>query len=387
MPDNLKIEYWPVSKLKPYPNNPRDNTGSVGYVAQSIHDFGFKQPIVIDRDGTIIAGHTRLAAAKKLRLKSVPVVIADDLDPDQVKAYRIADNSSGEHSRWEPKKLSYEALTSRIDLQQYGLKYDPAALQLTPKPDDSSSPETAEPAFFGALVDPPAGLGEEVAEEDSQQLYKDCREWQNLNVAAYEGTGRYRIPELWPEEPIDETTIWEGFNYALSEKDPGSKGIHFFLDDYQFERVWASPMRYLPLLRQFKYVIAPDFSQYGDWPPAVNLYNAYRKMWCAKYWQENGVHVIPYVIYREDLADWAFDGIPVASPICMCSVSDANSSAKLDRLRGEVQIVLDRLHPSQLIWYGAKPSWLSELYSGPLVHIPPFSAQLNARIKGGQQHA
>ena len=77
-----------ISELKPYANNPRLNDGAVDAVAASIKNFGFKVPIILDRDGEIIAGHTRLKAAQKLKMKTVPVIIADDLTPEQVKAFR-----------------------------------------------------------------------------------------------------------------------------------------------------------------------------------------------------------------------------------------------------------------------------------------------------------
>ena len=90
---------------------------------------------------------------------------------------------------------------------------------------------------------------------------------------------------------------------------------------------------------------------------------------------------MPYVIYREDLAAWALDGIPANAPICMSSVSDMNKKHRVSQLRKEVEHVLDTLHPSQLLWYGAAPEWLREVYAGPLIHIPPFSASIEKRIR------
>ena len=211
--------------------------------------------------------------------------------------------------------------------------------------------------------------------------YKAERSWQNTQISVFDSASPYGIPAMAPVEPVPDGIVWEGFNYALTETAPAGKGLHFFLDDYQFERVWASPDRYLNLLSRFDYVIAPDFSQYGNWPGALNLYNHYRKMWCAAYWQECGIRVVPYVIYREDLAAWALDGIPANAPICMSSVSDMNKKQRVSQLREEVEYVLDTLHPSQLLWYGAAPEWLREVYAGPLIHIPPFSASIEKRIR------
>lgn len=97
-----------LDEIRPYENNPRRNDEAVQYVAESIRQFGWKQPIVIDRDGVIIAGHTRYKAAHRLGLKTVPCLIAEDLTPEQVKAYRIADNKVSDFSVWDNKKLLEE---------------------------------------------------------------------------------------------------------------------------------------------------------------------------------------------------------------------------------------------------------------------------------------
>ena len=103
-----QIEMWKIKDVKPYENNPRNNDDSVKGVAESIKQFGFKQPIVVDKDGVIIAGHTRWRAAKRLKMKEVPVIVADDLTEEQAKAYRLADNKVGELSTWDIEKLENE---------------------------------------------------------------------------------------------------------------------------------------------------------------------------------------------------------------------------------------------------------------------------------------
>ncbi|MCB9926414.1 MAG: ParB N-terminal domain-containing protein [Planctomycetaceae bacterium] len=109
----MKVELWPIAKVKPYENNPRINDGAVDAVATSIREFGFRQPIVVDSDGVIICGHTRYKAAQKLGLEKVPVHVAKDLTPEQIKAYRIADNKSAELADW-----NYDLLP--IELSQLG---------------------------------------------------------------------------------------------------------------------------------------------------------------------------------------------------------------------------------------------------------------------------
>lgn len=107
----MKIEQWALSRIKPYDKNPRINAGAVDAVATSIREFGFRQPIIVDADGVIICGHTRLKAAQKLGLNEVPVHVATGLSPEQVKAYRIADNKSGELADWDFDLLPIELLS------------------------------------------------------------------------------------------------------------------------------------------------------------------------------------------------------------------------------------------------------------------------------------
>jgi site-specific DNA-methyltransferase (adenine-specific) len=104
----MEIIYKQTSELIPYINNPRKNDKAVDAVASSIKNFGFKVPIIIDSQGEIIAGHTRLKAAKKLDIKEVPCLIADDLTPAQIKAFRIADNKVSESAEWDIDLLKIE---------------------------------------------------------------------------------------------------------------------------------------------------------------------------------------------------------------------------------------------------------------------------------------
>ena len=104
----MKIELRPLSSVTPYDKNPRLNDDAVDAVAVSIREFGFRQPIVVDADGVIICGHTRFKAAQKLGLEQVPVHVATDLTPEQIKAYRIADNKTAELAEWNYDLLPIE---------------------------------------------------------------------------------------------------------------------------------------------------------------------------------------------------------------------------------------------------------------------------------------
>ena len=101
----MQIEEVNTSELIPYSNNPRNNDSAVDAVAASIKEFGFKVPIIIDNYNVIVAGHTRLKAAQKLGLEKVPCIKADDLTPEQLKAFRLADNKVSELATWDFDKL------------------------------------------------------------------------------------------------------------------------------------------------------------------------------------------------------------------------------------------------------------------------------------------
>ena len=113
-----------VKDLKPYEKNPRLNDDAVKYVAESIKEFGFKVPIVIDRDGVIVCGHTRAKAAKKLKLESVPCVVADDLTEEEIKAFRLADNKVGELAEWDLPALDLELADLDFDMSDFGFDFD-----------------------------------------------------------------------------------------------------------------------------------------------------------------------------------------------------------------------------------------------------------------------
>lgn len=116
----MKIVNKNVDELIPYINNPRLNDNAVDAVASSIKNFGFKVPIVIDSDNEIVTGHTRLKAAKKLGLEEVPCIVADDLTPEKIKAFRLADNKVAEISDWD-----FELLESELEeLEMLELDFD-----------------------------------------------------------------------------------------------------------------------------------------------------------------------------------------------------------------------------------------------------------------------
>lgn len=119
----MKIIELTLDQLKPYERNPRRNDHAVKYVAQSIKEFGFKVPIIIDKDNVIVAGHTRYKAAKKLGMKKVPCIIADDLTDEQIKAFRLADNKVTEIAEWDFDLLEIELEgIANINMSEFGFE-------------------------------------------------------------------------------------------------------------------------------------------------------------------------------------------------------------------------------------------------------------------------
>lgn len=122
----MEIVYKSIDELTPYENNPRHNENAVAAVAASIKEFNFKVPLVIDTNGVVVAGHTRLLAARQLGLSAVPCIVADDLTDEQIRAFRLADNKTAELAGWDFAKLEEElaALAAEFDMTAFGFHAD-----------------------------------------------------------------------------------------------------------------------------------------------------------------------------------------------------------------------------------------------------------------------
>lgn len=142
------VKEYPIASVRPYANNPRRNESAVLGVARSIERFGFKQPIVIDKTNTIVCGHTRYLAAKKLGLKSVPCVCADELSDDDVKAYRLLDNKLGELAEWDSELLSQELAEFVFDFAPFGVDFEIEE----PEEEDEKDVKTRVPNAYQLVV-------------------------------------------------------------------------------------------------------------------------------------------------------------------------------------------------------------------------------------------
>ena len=208
------------------------------------------------------------------------------------------------------------------------------------------------------------------------QLYRYTRNaWENQEKAMFDGVGEYDIPVIEPEDY--HTVDWIGFNSAKTTRKREGKGVHFFLDDYQFKRLWIYPDRYINMLKQFDFVMSPDFSTYTDFPKALNIYNHYRKHWIGAYLQSKGVHVIPTISWSTpDSYDWCFDGEPHDSTVAISSVGCSNV---IDKFVEGYNAMIQALNPSAIIFYGDVP----EECKGNIVHISKFTDKWKEAITNG----
>lgn len=181
--------------------------------------------------------------------------------------------------------------------------------------------------------------------------------FENLDKAAYPGTGDFDIPEIPPfeiSEGLAETEFIP-YNYARTCGTPENKGVHFFVDDYQFARLWNKPDIYLEKLRQFKFVLAPDFSTYSDMPRAMQIYNHYRKHWIARYLTEHNIAVIPTISWSTpDSFEWCFDGEPRGSVVAISNVSCLRNPTARRLFDLGFEKMKEVLQPSAILCYGAE---------------------------------
>lgn len=184
--------------------------------------------------------------------------------------------------------------------------------------------------------------------------YRTTRNYENLQKAIFDGVGRYDIPQIQPEQRIADN--WIGFNYARGCEDPELHGVHFFVDDYQFLRLWTNPDAYINMLSRFQVVCTPDFSTYTDFPMAVQIFNHYRKHWLGAYWQANGITVIPTISWSDERSyEWCFDGEPMGGVVAVSSVGTQNDPECRQLFEEGYDEMVRRLQPSQIVMYGDIP--------------------------------
>ena len=344
----MEIQFLKTGDLIPYENNPRINAAAVDKVAASIKEFGFQQPIVVDKNMVVIVGHTRLKAAKKLGLKNVPVTVAD-LSEEQANAYRLADNKVGEAAEWDTDRLIEELdKILSIDMSDFGfdLNFDDEEEDDEPDPRDPSCQHNV---------------------------------FENQELAQFPCVGFYGIPVMQPTETVgDKFLRFMDFN---DTKDHSEYIAHFYYDDYKFISAWREPDKYLAKLRQFKAVVSPDFSLYTDFPRALQILSCYRRQWCGAYWQSQGIDVIPDVVWGDkESYKYCFDGIPKNSTVAVSSVGvklDKEwNGEKAEVFRDGYMEMMKRLEPTTVLFYGDMIDGLE----GNIIQIPSYYAEKRAYL-------
>ena len=234
----LKIEYLSLDELTPYEGNvKRHPKEQIAQIAESITDYGFNDPIAIDENGLIIEGHGRYEACKELGMDKVPVIRLKGLTDEEKREYIIVHNKITMNSGFDMKKLKLELNKLpkfKIDTYKLNFRFN------TP--------------------------GKENARMNTVYQY-------NLHLFnENDASGFFQMPTIHCDDYIPSGLI--GFNYAKTAADKHT-GIHMFVDDYQFERLWNAPEQYVDLLSKFECVLSPDFSLYMDMPMAMKIWNVY----------------------------------------------------------------------------------------------------------------
>jgi len=315
----MKVKEIEIEKLIPYENNPRHNDNAVEAVANSIREFGFQQPIVVDKNMVVVAGHTRLKGAQTLGLKTVPIVVADGLTDEQIRAYRLADNKVGELATWDTKTLEIElGAIEGIDMEDFGFEL--------PDLDDTDD------GYYG-----------DAREATANHYNMDYIDESRLD-------GKWGMPIIMPTQHIPQDLI--SFNYVLSTNE-FDKGVHFYIDDYQFERIWTRPEFYIKKLMEYDCVLTPDFSLYTEMPLAMQVWNVYRSRLIGQMMQDRGIKVIPTLSWcRPDSYEFCFDGLSKGGVVSVSTIGVKRQESANDLWFMGMDEAMKRLEPSAVVVYG-----------------------------------
>lgn len=201
------------------------------------------------------------------------------------------------------------------------------------------------------------------------------RDIENWYKFSFDGVGEYGVPALEPECIEPEQFI--SFNYAKSCRNPEEKGVHFFLHDYQFNRLWDMPERYMLMLSRFACVFTPDYSLYTDMPKAMQIYHHYKKQWMGAYWQANGLTVVPTVSWSDkESYSWCFDGIPQNAAVAVSSVGCMQKRENVKLFMNGYQEMINKLNPKQILFYGTVPE---EIGTSSIIQIESFQEKFKEK--------
>lgn len=311
-----------ISDIKPYERNARHNEKAVPVVAESIKEFGLRGQIVLEsrENPVIVCGHTRVEACKLLGWDEIPdehIDFCDGLTDEQIRAFRIADNKTGDVATYNTAMLREEVRGIRsLDMSRFNVDFKS---KVRPYGADSLKTDRA----------------------------------YNLDMVSRLDCGADGFPEL-PKADAKPDEL-QGFNYAKStpSDQKRGKGCHFFIDDYQFERIWNSPAQYLGILRGYDCVLTPDFSLYMDMPDPMQEWNRYRSAALGHYWAENGITVVPTLSWAQPSSyRFCFKGIPKHSTVATSTVGVARDKDAQEVWHDGMREAMRRLEPSRVLLYG-----------------------------------
>lgn len=310
-----------IEKIIPYERNARNNARAVPIVAESIREFGLRGTIGLEsrERPVIVFGHTRVAACKLLGWSEIPdskIEYCDDLTPEQVRAFRIADNKTGDIATYNKAMLREEVRACKLDMSRFNCDFKSKHLP------------------YGA------------------ERLKTDRAY-NLDLVNVNDCNEAGFPSLLPCNARPEGMT--GFNYAKSMKEEDKRGqaCHFFLDDYQFERVWTRPKAYIDVLRGFDCVLTPDFSLYMDMPRPMQAWNRYRAQAVGHIWQGEGLQVVPTLSWAgADTFPFTFEGTPRHTTVATSTVGVKTNTQAQEIWHAGMRAALDTLEPTCVLLYG-----------------------------------
>lgn len=271
----------------------------------------------VDEKNMIIEGHGRYEALKQLGVKQVPCIELNNMTEEQKKAYILVHNKLNMDTGFDLDVLNDELLNiDTIDMNDFGLEI---------KFDD-------------------------IFKENERHRTNDTY---NLGIIDNENASEFwQMPIIKNDNFIPSKLI--GFNYAKTSKEK-NVGIHFYLDDYQFERLWNKPEEYVDILKQYDCILSPDFSLYMDMPMPMKIWNIYRSRLIGQYYQSQGIKVIPTLSWaEEETFEFCFEGIPKGSIVSISTIGVKKNKEALKIWKAGADELIRRIEPSTILIYGGK---------------------------------
>ena len=324
----MKIINKKISELNPAPYNPRKITKKqYEDLKRSIQEFGYIEPIIWNATtGNVVGGHQRLKALTELGFEEVECVVIDCSEAQEKMLNITLNNVNGAFEKDMLFSLLSEA--DDQDLELTGFRDIDVKDYYTNKKIQEVSRYYAD------------------TRERTYNIYR-LNEYDEGRV-----DGSWQIPKMKACHYIPQVLI--PFDYVRRmKKIPAECGVHFFVDDYQFERIWKTPYKIFERLRKFACTFTPQFSLYLDMPKAMKVWNIYRGMLIGQMMQDAGLQVIPTLSWSEpDTFDFCFDGIEPGGVVAVSTIGHMRGTKWLELWQRGMREALERLKPECVLLYG-----------------------------------